>query len=337
MDRNEQLALLDRLDQVDSFAERLQSCAAYPLKAQKIDVLQVNITHRCNLSCRHCHVKGSPDRKENMGLEDMRSCLEATASTGISTLDITGGTPEMHPSFEWFLSKAAAIGKRLLVRSNGVILLEESYTRYAETYAETGAELLVSMPNLHKERTDRMRGSGTFDRLIASLKKLNSLGYGLPGSGLLLGLVHNPVGAFLPGSQTEIESEFRSGLLRNYGIEFNQFYCLTNCPVGRYLEFLENSGNLEGYFETLRRSFNPAAAGRVMCRSTLSVGTDGRLFDCDFNQALNLPLNAENATHIRNFDFEQLANREIVVRSHCFSCTAGAGSSCQGELQPSKV
>ena len=332
MDPNEQLALLERMETPDSFSERLRSSALYPLRALSVDVLQVNITRRCNLNCRHCHVQGSPDRKENMSPDDLHACLQAAAWGGISTLDITGGAPELHPCFEWFLTKAAALGKRLLVRSNGVILLEESFKSYPRLYAETGTELIISLPDLHRERTDRMRGGGMFDRLISALRMLNGLGYGMPGSGLILGLVHNPVGAFLPGPQTALEGEYRSLLRRNYGVEFNLFYCLANCPVGRYLEFLERSGNLEDYFESLRRAFNPDAAHRVMCRTTLSVGTDGRLFDCDFNQALSLPLTSGIPAHIRDFDFRQLAGREIIVRSHCFACTAGSGSSCQGAL-----
>lgn len=333
MDRNAQLAVLDRMEVEDSFSEKLRSSNLFPLKALSVEVLQVNITRRCNLSCRHCHLHGSPNRQEDMNAEDLRACLKAAAGRAISTLDITGGAPEMHPRFEWFLTRAAAAGKRLLVRSNGVILLEESCKSYPKLYAETGTELMISLPDLRRDRCDRMRGEKTFDRLIAALQMLNGLGYGMPGSGLLLGLVHNPVGAFLPGPQAALEGEYRSTLRRDYGVDFNLFYSLTNCPVGRYLEFLERSGNLEEYFGTLKRAFNPDAANRVMCRTTVSVGPDGSLFDCDFNQALSLPLVNGAPVHIRDFDFEQLSSREIIVRSHCFACTAGAGSSCQGALK----
>ncbi len=337
MDRNAQLALLEKTDGRDSFSEKLRTSALYPLRAQSVDVLQVNITRRCNLNCRHCHVHGSPDREEDMSGDDMQACLEAAARPGISTLDITGGAPEIHPYFERFLTKAAASGKRLIVRSNGVILLEDSFRSFPELYAETGAEILISLPVPQRDRTDRVRGAGTFDRLIAALRMLNGLGYGMPGSGLFLGIVHNPAGAYLPGPQAELEREYRAVLRRDYGVEFNVFYCLANCPVGRYLEFLERSGNLEEYLETLKRMFNPDAADRVMCRTTVSVGPDGRLYDCDFNQALSLPLADGSDAHIREFDFERLSRREIVVRSHCCACTAGSGSSCQGELKSSKV
>jgi len=333
MDLEEQHELLDRLGQSDSFMDRLKVCASYPLRAQSVDVLQINITRRCNLCCRHCHVEGSPDRTEELSMDDMKSCLRAAAHPGITTLDVTGGAPEMHPYLEWFLKEAAAIQKRLLVRSNGDILLDPPYRRFLDIYADTGTEVVVSLPNPLKEQTDRMRGSGIFDRIISALKKLNARGYGDPDSGRILNLVHNPVGAFLPGSQQALESEYRSRLRHDYGVEFNSLYCLTNCPVGRYLDFLKRSGNLSDYIDLLKQSFNPGAVPNVMCRSTLSVGVDGRLFDCDFNQVLDLPPTEGMPTHIRDFDFDTLAQREIVVRSHCFACTAGSGSSCQGALE----
>ena len=332
MNTEEQLELLDRAGHEDSFADRLKSCAAYPLRASSIDVLQVNITRRCNLRCRHCHVEGSPERTGDLSRENMEACLQAATHAEIKALDITGGAPELHPHFEWFLRKAAELGKKLLVRSNGAILLEPPYRRFLDLYAETGAEVVVSLPHPLAERTDRMRGSGIFNRVIESLLELNKRGYGLDGSGRVLDLAHNPVGAFLPGSQRALEKEYRRVLQHCYGIEFNRLYCLVNCPVGRYLEFLESSGNLAEYLNTLKQSFNPAAVSGVMCRSTLSVGVDGRLFDCDFNQVLDLDLGTGSPMRIRDFDFRKLARREVVVRTHCFACTAGAGSSCRGAL-----
>lgn len=333
----EQLALLDKIDGIGPFADSLRTCEEYPLKARSIDILQMNITRRCNLRCRHCHIGGSPECRESLSKEHLKACLRAAGHPEVFTLDITGGAPEMHPNLEWFLENAAACGKKLILRSNGVILLEQPYRRFPAVYADNGVDIVVSFPSLQRERTDRMRGTGTFDRLIAALQVLNKIGYGMPDSGLVLDLAHNPTGAYLPGSQMELENIFRSRLRCEYDIEFNGFYCLINCPVGRYLDFLKQSGNLEDYFSSLRQSFNPAAASRVMCRSTLSVAADGRLFDCDFNQALNLPIIDGVPTHIEDFDFDKLANREIAISSHCFACTAGAGSSCQGELKPSKV
>ena len=336
MDTQEQHELLNELDHPESFIERLKVYSAYPLHAVSVDILQMNITRRCNLCCRHCHVEASPNRMEEMRRRDMEACLRAAVNPGISTLDITGGSPEMHPHFEWFLRESAKMQKRLLIRSNIVILLDAPYRRFLDIYAETGVEVIASLPSLHRERTDRMRGSGVFDGIIAALRELNTRGYGRPNSGLILDLVHNPVGAFLPGSQQSMEKEYRTKLLSDYGIEFNCFYCLTNCPVGRYLEFLRRSGNLVQYITSLKQAFNSDTIGNLMCRSTLSVGCDGRLFDCDFNQILDLVVSVDDSAHIRDFDFEKFAQREIVVRSHCFSCTAGAGSSCQGTLDGKK-
>ena len=246
---------------------------------------------------RHCHVEGSPGRDEEMSREDMEACLRAAAHPGVTTLDITGGSPEMHPHLEWFLREAAKKQKRLLVRSNVAILLEPPYRRFVDIYTETGVEIVASLPSLHKRSTDCMRGTGAFDRIIAAIRELNRRGYGKPGTGRILDLAHNPVGAFLPGSQQSLEHEYRTKLQRDHGIEFNRLYCLTNCPVGRYLEFLKGSGNLTQYMNLLRQSFNPGAVGDVMCRTTLSVGCNGRLFDCDFNQILDLSVSPGAPVH----------------------------------------
>ncbi len=332
MDLDEQHRLLDQLDCPESFTDRLKACAAHPLKARSVDILQVNVTRRCNLCCRHCHVEASSSRGEELSKENMKACLRAAAHPGIDTVDITGGAPEMHPELEWFLNETGKFKKRLLVRSNASILLENPYRRFIDVYTDIGAEIVVSLPNLMRERTDRMRGAGVFDTIIAGLRALNRKGYGRPGSGLILNLVHNPVGAFLPGSQQSLEYDYRNHLRQNYDIEFNRLFCIANCPVGRFLDFLKRSGNLIEYMDSLRQAFNPVAVENLMCRTTLSVGCDGRLFDCDFNQVLDLSIGAVAPAHIRDFNFEKLARRDIVVRSHCFSCTAGTGSSCQGTL-----
>jgi radical SAM/Cys-rich protein len=333
MDIREQHELLDHSDHTGSFSDRLRDCSIYPLYAESVGILQMNITRRCNLCCRHCHVEGAPGRDEEMSREVMEACLRAAEHPGITTLDITGGAPEMHPHLEWFLREAAKRRKRLLIRSNGVILLEEPYRRFLDVFADTNAEVIVSLPNLHRERTDRMRGEGVFDRIIAALRALNDAGFGRADTGKMLDLVHNPAGAILPGSQNALETEYRTRLSRDYGIEFNRLYCLTNCPVGRYLDFLKRSGNLPEYMNLLKQAFNPNAVGNVMCRNLVSVGWDGRLYDCDFNQILDLPLSPGVPDHISAFNYEMLAHRNIVVRAHCFSCTAGAGSSCQGTLE----
>jgi len=333
MDFLQQREMPDGMDRSDSFMDRLKECAAYPLRAQSVDVLQINVTRRCNLCCRHCHVESSSDRTEELSRENMEACLQAATRPEITTLDITGGSPEMHSHLAWFIKQAASIGKRLIVRSNGAILLDDPYRQYLDIYADNGVVIIVSLPNPLAEQTNRMRGPGVFERIIAALKELNRRGYGDPAGDRILNLVHNPVGAFLPGSQQALENEYRSRLRRDYGVEFNELYCLTNCPVGRYLDFLKRSGNLTDYMNLLKQSFNPKTVPNIMCRTTLSVGVDGRLFDCDFNQVLDLSLSNGAPAHIRDFNIKKLARREIVVRSHCFACTAGAGSSCQGTLK----
>jgi len=332
MDITKQLEILDEMDKPESFADKLKQFSLFPMRATSVEILQMNITRKCNLCCRHCHVESSPERGEEMSKEDMVFCLKAVSHPKVTTIDVTGGSPEMHPHLEWFLKEASTLKKRILVRSNIVILMDEKYRHFIDVFCETGVEVVASLPNLHREKTDRMRGANTFDFIIDGLKLLNSKGYGMPGSDLILNLVYNPTGAFLPASQQAIAHEYKNKLHQDFGIEFHQVYCLTNCPVGRYLDFLKKSGNLFQYFTLLKQQFNSNAMNQVMCKTTLSIAWNGKLYDCDFNQMLDLPLNDGTPVHIRDFDFEKLANREIVIRSHCFACTAGAGSSCQGAL-----
>lgn len=316
----------------DAFIARLNDCGAFPLQAVGIDILQMNITRRCNLSCKHCHVQAGPQRTEMMSHETMMHCIQAAGCKEIYTIDITGGTPELHPDLEWLIGELAAMKKRLIVRSNLLVMLEPEYRHYMEVFAAKKVEIVGSLPAYNAERTDRQRGAGTFEAVIRAIKELNEKSYGVPESGLLLHLVHNPVGAYLPGPQRALEAEYRHVLRDNYGLQFNALFCLVNSPIGRYRDYLKNSGNLSEYMRTLQCAFNPQTVNSVMCRTTLSVGWDGRLYDCDFNQMLNLPVNSGAPNYIKDFDFAHLAEREIVVRSHCFACTAGAGSSCQGSL-----
>jgi radical SAM/Cys-rich protein len=316
----------------DSFIERLKTCGLYPLRAETVEILQLNITRRCNLSCRHCHVQAGPLRTEMMSRETLVKCIHAAGHAEVSTIDITGGAPEIHPDIEWLVQEMAGLGKRLIVRSNLVILLEPSHRYLMEFFAENKVELVGSLPDYRAERTDRQRGVGTFKRTIEAIRELNRIGYGRIGGSLKLDLVHNPAGAYLPGSQAALESEYRRRLQSDFGVVFNTLYCLVNCPIGRYLEYLNNSGNLADYLRSLQCAFNLQTVKKVMCRSTLSVGWDGRLYDCDFNQVLDFMVNSDAPIHIKDFEFCRLANREIVVRKHCFACTAGAGSSCQGSL-----
>jgi radical SAM/Cys-rich protein len=331
----EQMALLSGNCGGESFSTVIRESGISSLRADGIDILQMNITRQCNLSCRHCHVEAGPDRNEKMDRKTLDLCLLAADTHAIGTIDITGGAPELHPDLPWFLEQAARAGRRVIVRSNLVILQESEYAFYPDLYARLGIEVVGSVPDYRMDRAERQRGKNTFLQAMASIRELNRRGYGMPESGLILSLAHNPSGAYLPAGQASLEHEYRFRLREAYGIEFNRLFCLTNCPVGRYLDYLVSSDNFDDYMCTLKNAFNPAAVQNVMCRNTLSVGWDGRLFDCDFNQMLNLSVNSGAPKHIRDFDFDKLAGREIMILDHCFACTAGAGSSCQGELSPS--
>ncbi len=314
------------------FVEQLRKCGVYPLKATGINTLQMNITCRCNLTCKHCHVKAGPERTEMMSQEILTQCVKVAEHPAITTIDITGGAPEMHPDIEWLIDKISVLGKRILVRSNLVILLDPQYRYLMEKLAASKIELIGSLSDYRAQRSDRQRGSGVYDRIMEAMRELNRIGYGVAGSGLILDLVHNPAGAYLPGSQSALETEYRRVLHQEQDVVFNSLFCLVNCPVGRYLEYLKSSGNLEDYMRTLRKAFNPQTASLVMCRKTVSTGWDGRLFDCDFNQVEDLTVNSGSPAHIRHFKYDLLADRQIEVRDHCFACTAGAGSSCCGAL-----
>jgi radical SAM/Cys-rich protein len=330
-----QMALLSGICGKETFSAVIRESGISSLRADGIEILQMNITRQCNLSCRHCHVEAGPDRKESMDRKTLELCLLAADTHTIGTIDITGGAPELHPDLPWFLEQAAREGRRVIVRSNLVILQDLKYAFYLDLFARLGVEVVGSVPDYRLDRAERQRGKSTFLQAIASIRELNQRGYGMPGSGLILSLAHNPSGAYLPAGQASLEHEYRFRLREAYGIEFNRLFCLTNCPVGRYLDYLVSSDNFDEYMCTLKNAFNPAAVRNVMCRTTLSVGWDGRLFDCDFNQMLDLSVNSGAPKHIRYFDFDKLASREIMILDHCFACTAGAGSSCQGELAPS--
>jgi radical SAM/Cys-rich protein len=252
------------------------------------------------------------------------------AAHNIGTIDITGGAPEMNPHCAWFIDEAAKLGRRLMVRSNLTILLEERYRSMLDTYARNKVEIVTSLPDYQAARTDRQRGKGAFEAVLRVMRKLNQMGYGRPDSHLAVHLVYNPVGAYLPGAQASLAQEYRRRLLDDHGVVFNQLFCLTNCPVGRYLEYLIKTDNYDDYMAALISAFNPSALENVMCRTTLSVGWDGTLYDCDFNQMLALCVNHGAPHHIDTFDLDRLKDRQVVIANHCYACTAGAGSSCQG-------
>lgn len=319
-------------DPPDAFIERLSDCGIFPLRAAGIDILQMNITRRCNLTCKHCHVQAGPQRTEMMNRQTMTHCIQAAGCNAISTIDITGGAPEMHPDLEWLIGELAGLKKRLIVRSNLVVMHEPPYHRYMDLFAAHKVELVGSLPDCNAERSDRQRGAGTFEAAVQVIRELNRRSYGMPDSGLMLHLVHNPVGAYLPGPQSALEAEYRRILRERHALHFNTLFCLVNNPIGRYADYLKRSGNWSDYMRILQCAFNIQTVSGLMCRTTLSVGWDGRLYDCDFNQMLDITVNSGAPEDIRDFDYGRLAEREIVVRSHCFACTAGAGSSCQGSL-----
>lgn len=329
---SEQLRILDDVKACAPFDQRIATAGLYPLQATGITVFQINVGKLCNQTCRHCHVDAGPDRTEIMSRETAELCMHALARTDIPVLDITGGAPELTPHFRWLVQQAKALGRHVMDRCNLTVLLLPSQSDLAEFLAEHGVEIIASLPSYRASQTDAQRGDGIFEKSIESLRRLNRLGYGVEGSGRLLNLVYNPVGAFLPPKQDAIESQFKRELARNFGLTFNRLYAITNMPISRFLEFLVQSGNYDRYMERLANAFNPAAAAGVMCRYTLSVGWDGTLYDCDFNQMLELPVDHGAPQHIRDFDPARLHRRQIVTRNHCYGCTAGSGSSCGGAV-----
>ncbi len=314
------------------FQQKMQDAGLFPLKPTKLEILQLNLGKMCNQVCKHCHVDAGPDRKEIMTRETMEQVLRALAESDIPTVDLTGGAPEMNPNFRWFVEQCHALGRHVMVRCNlTIIVANPKYHDLPEFYRDHGVEVVSSLPFYNADKTDRQRGTGVFKDSVRALKMLNAVGYGLEGTGLTLNLVYNPAGAFMPASQETLRRQFKRVLRDEFEIEFNDLFAITNIPISRYLDYLISSGNFEGYMEKLVNSFNPTAAEGVMCRNTVSVGWDGYLFDCDFNQMLELPVSTPAHQHIRDFNAKALFNREIVLNQHCYGCTAGAGSSCGGE------
>jgi radical SAM/Cys-rich protein len=323
-----QQAVLERLPLAREFDDAVRASGAGALTASGITTLQINVGKLCNQTCRHCHVDAGPDRREIMSRETLEHCVEALDRTDIPTVDITGGAPELNPGFRWLVEQCTARGRHVMDRCNLTVLTSAGQRDLPEFFAAHRVEVVASLPHYRATSTDVQRGAGVFEKSIEALTSLNAAGYGDGRSGLRLVLVTNPVGAYLPPTQASLEAEWKRELLRRHGVRFDALYCITNMPISRYLDWLIESGNLDGYMERLVNAFNPATVAGLMCRSLISVGWDGRLYDCDFNQMLDLEIG-----HIRDFHPAALAHRAIVVGRHCFGCTAGAGSSCGGSIK----
>ena len=316
-----------------TFANKIKQSNQFPLKPSKIEILQINVGYMCNQVCAHCHVDAGPDRKEIMTKETMLQILEVLKTTKVDTLDLTGGAPEMNPNFRWFVEEATKIGvKDFIVRSNlTIILANKSYHDLPEFFAKYNIHVISSLPFYKREKTDKQRGEGVFDKSIKALQMLNKVGYGEEGSSLKLDLVYNPSGAFLPSDQMALQNDFKKALKEDFDINFNSLFAITNLPISRFLDYLITSDNYEDYMYALVEAYNPKAVENVMCKNTISVSWDGYLFDCDFNQMLHLKV-ASKSQHISDYNVEELSQRNIIISQHCYGCTAGAGSSCQGTV-----
>jgi radical SAM/Cys-rich protein len=313
------------------FAEKLAT-HGMELRAGGVETLQVNVGKLCNQACKHCHVDASPARTEVMTRETAEQVITAVRRFRIPTLDITGGAPELNPSFRYLVRAAHALGTRVCVRHNLTVMFEPGQGDLPEFFRTHGVEVISSLPYFLAEQTDAQRGGGVFEKSIEALRRLNGVGYGIEGSNLTLNLVYNPVGAFLPPPQSSIEQDFRRELQKRYGVMFNRLYAITNMPIKRFLDYLRRSGNEERYMRKLVEAFNPTTVEGLMCRTLVSVDWTGRLYDCDFNQMLELPVAPELSQSIKDFDPVKFAARRVMTGTHCFGCTAGAGSSCGGAV-----
>ena len=318
---------------MQSFVEKL-NLNGHGLKRRAVDVLQVNLGRYCNLACIHCHVEAGPTRKEMMSRENVDAVLRFLQGTTIPTLDITGGAPELHADFDYLVGSARELGRHVMDRCNLTVIFEPGKDYLPEFFRRHRVELVCSLPCYTIENVDKQRGKGTFDGSIRALQIFNDLGYGKPQSGLTLNLVYNPVGPHLPPPQEQLEQDYRRILLKQFGIEFNHLFCLTNMPITRYATHLKLRREYEPYMELLETNFNAGTVDQVMCRNLISVGWDGWIYDCDFNQMLDLPIvdRSSERLHISSLRLDQLAEPAITVGDHCYACTAGAGSSCGGTL-----
>ncbi|MDP2156966.1 MAG: arsenosugar biosynthesis radical SAM protein ArsS [Nitrospirota bacterium] len=308
------------------FKNKVSEVLKAHLVSAGLQSLQVNIGYRCNMACKHCHVNAGPNRPEMMERDTIDQVLAVLKKHDIQTLDITGGAPELNPHFTYLVTEAKNTGCHVIVRSNLTIFFEEGFERLPEFYCEHDVEVTASLPYYLDSSVDRVRGEGTFQKSIKAIRRLNSLGYGDGTSMRQLNFVYNPSGTFLAPEQKSLEDEYRRQLGAHYNILFDHLYVFSNMPIGRFRSHLEKTGSLEKYLKTLEDAFNPSTLDNLMCKHLISVGWDGALYDCDFNQVLGLHMHDSCPRHIRDFDHERLARREIHVGDHCYGCTAGQGS-----------
>ena len=315
------------------FSEKIRQLGA-PLTRRGVDALQVNLGRYCNLACIHCHVESGPTRTEMMSRETVDAVLAFLARSSIPALDLTGGAPELHPDFDYLVESARAIARHVMDRCNLTVIFEPGKNYLPEFFKRRQVELICSLPCYSEENVDRQRGKGTFELSIRALQRLNELGYGQPDSDLLLNLVYNPVGPHLPPPQEQLEQEYRQKLSAEFGIVFNHLFCLTNMPITRYAKHLRLRNEYDRYKDLLEKNFNAATLDHLMCRNLISIGWDGSVYDCDFNQMLDLALTdtAGQNLNVASLTFETVATRRITIDDHCYACSAGSGSSCGGAL-----
>lgn len=317
------------------FDEDVRASGWPVLRPERLDIFQINVGKLCNMTCRHCHVDSGPDRlDENMDRETVDACLRAIDRSGAHTVDLTGGAPELNPHFTYLVDECVRRGLHVIDRCNLTILTVRRFAHLPAWLAERGVEVVCSLPHYRRLGTDAQRGSGTFDRSVEALRLLNAAGYGHGDPRLRLTLMTNPVGAFLAGSQASMEAEWKAALWRDHGVRFDRLIALNNMPMSRFLEWLLEKGMVDEYLQRLVAAFNPATVAGLMCRNTLSVSWDGYLYDCDFNQQLDLKMElpAGARPHVRDFDPAAWQRHTVATARHCYGCTAGAGSSCGGAI-----
>ncbi len=314
-----------------SFARALGAHGLGPLRRDRLRELQINVGRLCNQACNHCHVDAGPKRTEIMTWETMEKILAWAKAAGITEVDITGGAPEVNPHFRRLVDSFLALGMQVTSRCNLTVLLEPGQNDLASWYAQRKIRLVCSLPCYTQINVDAQRGDGVFEKSIEALRRLNDAGYGREES-LVLDLVYNPGGAFLPGAQEKLEADYKQRLQEDHGIVFSRLRTLTNLPINRFAHFLERTGQYEKYMQLLEENFNPATVPGLMCRHLVSVDWRGRVYDCDFNQMLDLPLGDRPPRYLWELKTQDFDAAPVAVDSHCFGCTAGAGSSCGGAL-----